>query len=143
MNILDPIYTSKFRSILGYCTCILIVAVSYILVEETGIQYRQGHLNSIIHKKNVGPGQSSALGPLPTQPLTGIKMYKWWIEVNILYWYFQQNQCLNIQKNMTYTTYTDYHGVLMLMGPPGNCPACPRYTEYRTTWEKTMGGDLY
>jgi len=42
-------------------------------------------------------GNSSALGPLPTQPLTRIKLWKS-IKLNIylLYWYFQQNQCLNI-----------------------------------------------
>ena len=44
--------------------------------------------------------------------------------VGPLYWYFQQNQCLNI-KNKPYTTYIDLHGTPMLMGPPGNCPACP------------------
>ena len=41
----------------------------------------------------------------------------------LYYWYFQQNYCLNI-KNMLYTTYIDYRGDPMLVGPPGNCPSC-------------------
>jgi hypothetical protein len=28
-------------------------------------------------------------------------------------------------KSMLYTTYIDYHGAPMLVGTPGNCPACP------------------
>jgi hypothetical protein len=51
------------------------------------------------------PGKSSALGPIPTQPLIGIKL-QMYIKLNthiyILYWYFQQSQCLNIRK--TYST---------------------------------------
>ena len=42
----------------------------------------------------------------------------------ILYWYFQQSQCLNIRK-----TYSTQHTQIS-MGPlsswaPDNCPACP------------------
>ena len=37
----------------------------------------------------------------------------------VLYWYFQQNQCLN----MLYTTYIDKHGALMLTGVPGQLPS--------------------
>ena len=45
------------------------------------------------------------------------------LNIYLLYWYVQQNQCLNI-KNMLYTIYIDYHGYPMLMGPSGNCPSC-------------------
>jgi hypothetical protein len=66
---------------------------------------RQGRLNRII-----GPQAMQCTGALPRQPLTGIKMLLS-IKLNIylLYWYFQQNQCLNIKKtkNMLYTTYID------------------------------------
>jgi hypothetical protein len=43
------------------------------------------------------------LGPLPTQPLTGIK-YKRSIKLNIyvLYWYFQENHCLCIKRHAVY-----------------------------------------
>ena len=41
------------------------------------------------------------------------------LKIYLLYWYFQQNQCLNI-KNMLYTTYTDQHGAVMLVRPQGN-----------------------
>jgi hypothetical protein len=70
----------------------------------------QGLLNSI-----AGPGESSALGPSPTQPKC-----KWSIRLNIylLHRYFKNNQCLNIKKNMPYTTYKHYHGVPMLVEPP-------------------------
>jgi hypothetical protein len=64
------------------------------------INITQGHLNSII-----GPRPKQCIGaPTPTQPLTGIKL-QIWITLNIylLYWYFQQNQCLN----MLYTTFID------------------------------------
>ena len=47
---------------------------------------RQGRLNSII-----GLQAKQCTGALPWQPLTGINIY-------LLYWYFQQNQCLNIKK---------------------------------------------
>ena len=56
---------------------------------------RQGRPNSI-----VGPRTKTCTGYLPTQPLTGIKR-KWSIKLNlcILYWYLQQNQCLNIKTH--------------------------------------------
>jgi len=41
----------------------------FITGPENGGGCTQGRLNSII-----GHGQNNALGPLPTQPLTGIKM---------------------------------------------------------------------
>ena len=49
----------------------------------------QGRLNNI-----VGPGQCSALGSLPTQPLRGLNC-KWSMKISIylFYRYFQQNQC--------------------------------------------------
>ena len=41
--------------------------------------------------------------PLPTQPLTGIKLFML-IKLNIylLYWYCQQNQCFNNKKHTLY-----------------------------------------
>ena len=46
------------------------------------------------------PEQSSALGPISTQPATGIKLeMSIGLNINLLYWYFQQNQCLNIKKD--------------------------------------------
>ena len=45
------------------------------------------------------PEQSSALGSISTQPLTEKKMEtSIGLNINLLYWYFQQNQCLNIKK---------------------------------------------
>ena len=55
------------------------------------------------------PGQSSPLGPIPTQPLIGIKL-SMYIKLNtyiykyILYWYFQQCQYLKIRKTYTECT---------------------------------------
>ena len=39
----------------------------------------------------------------------------------LLYWYFQQNQCLNLKKKHA------VHNIhrLARSGTPGNCPACP------------------
>ena len=56
----------------------------------------QGRLSNII-----GPGQGSALWSIPTQPLTGIKLS---INLNIylLYWYFQQNQCINMPYRLAW-----------------------------------------
>ena len=56
--------------------------------------FTQGRLSSI-----KGPGQNCALRPLPTQPLTGIKIYMS-IQLNIylLYWFFQENQYLIIKN---------------------------------------------
>jgi len=42
---------------------------TYLFIDILSSAGKQGRLNTII-----GPNQSSALGPLPTQPLTGIKM---------------------------------------------------------------------
>jgi hypothetical protein len=51
------------------------------------------------------PGQISELGPISMQPLTGIKLQmSLRLNIYLLYWYFQQNQCLNI-KNISHTTY--------------------------------------
>jgi hypothetical protein len=60
----------------------------------------------------IGPGQSSALGPKKTQQLTGIKLLMS-IKLNIylLYWYFQQSQCLNIK-------YHAIHNIPMLEWGP-------------------------
>ena len=38
----------------------------------------------------------------------------------LLYWYFQQNQCLNIKKHAVHR-----HGASILVGLSGSCPACP------------------
>jgi hypothetical protein len=51
----------------------------------------QGHLNSII---GPWPGQSSAWGPYLHNRSNEIEL-----NIYILYWYFQQNQCLNIKKH--------------------------------------------
>jgi hypothetical protein len=69
---------------------------------------------------------NSGLGPLPTQQWTGAPTYTTTdrnkyvnvIKLNmyLLYWYIQQNQCLNIKKH-------DVHNIAwapMLAGPPGN-----------------------
>ena len=57
-----------------------------------------------------------------------------YIELNlhILYWYFQQGQCLNIRKNIQYTTYIDKHGAPKLVGPRTTAPRAHglRRTEY-------------
>ena len=48
------------------------------------------------------------------------------LNIYILYWYFQQSQCLNFRKNIQYTTYIDKHGAPMLVGSRAKlCPACP------------------
>ena len=77
--------------------------------------YGQGRLFSIL-----GPGQSSALGPLSMQTLTGINC-KCSIKLNIyfLYWYFQQNQYLDIKKHAVYYIHRLVYGVPLLVGPPG------------------------
>ena len=71
------------------------------------------------------PRENSALVPISTQLLTGIKL-----EISIkltiysLHWYFQQNQCLNIEKHAVY----NMHRLAlapMLVGPSGNFPTCP------------------
>jgi hypothetical protein len=52
-------------------------------------------------KSIIGPRASSALEPLPKQPLTVIKLkmlMKLNIYIYLLYWYFQKNQRLNINK---------------------------------------------
>ena len=46
------------------------------------------------------------------------------LNIQLLCRYFQKNQCLNI-KNMPHTAYKDQHMISMLIGPPGNCSACP------------------
>ena len=52
-------------------------------------------------------GQSSALGPISTQPLTAIKL-QMLIKLNwyLLYWYFQQNQCSNIKKYVVHNIHS-------------------------------------
>jgi hypothetical protein len=40
---------------------------------------------------------------------------------HVLYWYFQQNHCLNIKKHAIHRLAWGP----MLVGPPGNCPVCP------------------
>jgi hypothetical protein len=71
---------------------------------------KQQRYRSILHVKSRAvltasraPGKSSALGSIPTQSLTGIKLLMY-IKLNIyiLYWYFQQSQCLSLRK--TYST---------------------------------------
>ena len=46
------------------------------------------------------------------------------LNIQLLYRYFQTNQCLNIKKH-AHTAYKDQHMIPMLMEPPGNCSACP------------------
>ena len=43
---------------------------------------------------------------------------------HLLYWYFQQNRCLDI-KSMMYTTYLDYHEAPVHVVLPGNYTTCP------------------
>jgi hypothetical protein len=67
--------------------------------------WHEGRLNSII-----GPRAKQCTG-VPTYTTTHRdKIVKWLIKLDIylvLYWYFQQNQCLNLKKNMPCTTHTD------------------------------------
>ena len=83
------------------------------------IEQIQGRLNNIL-----GPGKSSPLGPLPT-PLTatGIKLLLSIIlNIYLLYWYFQQNQRLNIKKHAIHNIHR-LAWALMLVGSLGNCPS--------------------
>ena len=72
----------------------------------------------------LGSEKSSALRVIPTQPLTGIKLNVDKLNIYLLYWYFQQNQCLKITQNTLYMTYINQHGAPALVGPLGNCPSC-------------------
>jgi hypothetical protein len=62
-------------------------------------------MTRVVLTESRAPGHSSALGPIPTQPLIGIKL-SMYIKLNIYiyiwYWYIQQSQCLKIRK--TYST---------------------------------------
>ena len=42
----------------------------------------------------------------------------------LLYWYFQQNQCLNIKRHTVHNIHILSWGT-MLVGSPDNCPVCP------------------
>ena len=48
----------------------------------------------------IGPGAMQCTGA-PTYTTTHWNKTKWWIKLNIylLYWYFQQIQCLDIKKH--------------------------------------------
>ena len=80
----------------------------------------QGLLNSII-----GPQAKQRTGRLPAQLLTGIKL-KILIKLNLylFYWYFQQNQCLNIKKHAVYTMHRLAWGPYD-RGAPGQLPGMP------------------
>ena len=72
----------------------------------------QGRLNSII-----GPGQNSALWPMPIQPLTGVKLQmSIELNINLLHRYFQQDACLNIKKHAV-------HNIHRLPWGPGQLPS--------------------
>ena len=62
-------------------------------------------------------------GPIPTQPLTGVHVDKLSIYlfnvIYLLYWYLQQNPCLNIKKDAVHNIHR------FSWGSPGNCLACP------------------
>ena len=46
------------------------------------------------------------------------------LKIYILYWYFQESQCLNLRK--TYSTqHTQISMEPLCSQPTGNCPACP------------------
>jgi len=49
------------------------------------------------------------------------------IELNIylLFWYFQQNQCLSINKHALHNIHRLAWDPSYARGIPGNCPACP------------------
>jgi len=56
----------------------------------------------------------------PLKPLTGIKLNVDRIKHRyLLYWYFQQNQYLNIKTHVVHSR------APIFIGPPGNWPACP------------------
>jgi hypothetical protein len=67
------------------------------------------------------------MGPLPTQPLTGIKC-NWSIKLNIylLYWYFQQNQCLTIKRHAVHNIHISAWGPYA-RGAPAQLPSVPMH----------------
>jgi len=74
---------------------------------------------------------NSTIGPREKQ-CTGAHTYitthsKWSIKLNIylLYWYPQQNQCLNIKKKHTAHNIHRLAWDPYARGAPDNCPACP------------------
>jgi hypothetical protein len=81
--------------------------------------HRQERLNS-----SIGPWEKQCNGtPTYTTSLVNKTINVDQIKHNLLYWYFQQNQCLCI-KNMPCTTYIDHHGSYARWHPE-NCTACP------------------
>ena len=46
------------------------------------------------------------------------------LNIQLLYRYFQKNQCLNIKNHAAHSLQRLAQD-LMLVGPPGNCSACP------------------
>ena len=51
------------------------------------------------------------------------------LNVYLLYWYFQQNQCLNIEKkHAAHTIHRLAWGPMLAPPPPplGKCPACAK-----------------
>ena len=75
-----------------------------------------------------------------TQPLAWIKVYILSIKLNInlLYWDFQHNQCLNIKKHMLFTIHVDSHGASMLVGPSGGCPVWPCVIRRHCKWRPVL-----
>ena len=95
---------------------------NYILffIYLSALLYIQGRLNSTI-----GPGQSCALGPLPKQPLTGIKLIFDKIKhIFIILIFPTKSVFKNIKKHAIHNIHRLAWG-LMLVGPPLNCPTCP------------------
>ena len=74
-------------------------AIEPLMLLNIRIKNKEHTINS-----SIGPRAKQCMDRLLTQPLTG----KWSIKLNIylLYWHLQQNQCFNIEKNPIPTQHT-------------------------------------
>jgi hypothetical protein len=70
------------------------------------------------------PGKSIALGPISTQPFTTVNVDQ--IKTYLLYWYFQQNQCLSIKKHAVHNIHRLTWG-LYARRAPGHMPSVPMH----------------
>ena len=71
--------------------------------------------------------------PILTQPLKEIKLQmSIELNINLLHWYFQQNQHLSIEKHAIYNIHRLSLGPFTC-GAPGNCPCVKTALLYLTT----------
>ena len=68
------------------------------------------------------PGKSIALEPISTQPFTTVNVDQ--IKTYLLYWYFQQIQCLSIKKHAVHNIHRLTWG-LYARRAPGHMPGAP------------------